>query len=66
MNRFAFLFALLALWVVLAFAGCAHPDDQRARLGAAASYATETTPGTRAARDAADPEPVPSPTAPIR
>lgn len=66
MNRFALCFSLLVLLSVLAFAGCARPDDRRAGLGAAASYATETTPGTRAPRDAADPAPVPSPTAPIR
>lgn len=55
----------LALAAAL-LAGCSQPKQEPPSLGAAASHATGTTPGTQAAPDAADPEPVPSPSAPVR
>lgn len=61
-SLFRSLISALALALLV---GCGQPHSQRAALGADARYATETTPGTRAPRDAADPAPVPSPTAPV-
>ena len=54
----------LALAAAL-LSGCSQPKQEAPALGAAASHAAGSAPGTKAPPDAADPAPLPTPSAPV-